>query len=76
MTHLSCKLFFVFFGTVMNVTFQCQLNNDLAEAYYLHSFVLQAEVYDKCVEPLVKSCMEGYNVTVFAYGQTVSNFHF
>ena len=33
---------------------------------------LQASVYDKCVEPLVKSCMEGYNVTIFAYGQTVS----
>lgn len=32
----------------------------------------QAEVYDKCVEPLVKSCMEGYNATVFAYGQTSS----
>lgn len=30
------------------------------------------DVYDKCVEPLVKSCMEGYNATVFAYGQTVS----
>ena len=29
-------------------------------------------MYDKCVEPLVKSCMEGYNATVFAYGQTVS----
>ena len=24
------------------------------------------------MEPLVKSCMEGYNATVFAYGQTVS----
>lgn len=32
----------------------------------------QADVYDKCVEPLVKSCMEGYNATVFAYGQTGS----
>ncbi|XP_020621415.1 kinesin-like protein KIF27 [Orbicella faveolata] len=32
----------------------------------------QADVYDKCVEPLVKSCMEGYNATVFAYGQTSS----
>ncbi|CAH3031197.1 unnamed protein product [Pocillopora meandrina] len=32
----------------------------------------QTEVYEKCVEPLVKSCMEGYNATVFAYGQTSS----
>lgn len=32
----------------------------------------QIEVYEKCVEPLVKSCMEGYNATVFAYGQTSS----
>ena len=30
------------------------------------------EVYQICVEPLVKSIFEGYNATVFAYGQTVS----
>lgn len=42
---------------------------------YLELFTLtQADVYEKCVEPLVKSCMEGYNATVFAYGQTVSLF--
>ncbi|CAH1786333.1 unnamed protein product [Owenia fusiformis] len=32
----------------------------------------QDEVYNKCVEPLVRSCFEGYNATVFAYGQTGS----
>lgn len=43
--------------------------------WYLELFTFtQADVYEKCVEPLVKSCMEGYNATVFAYGQTVSLF--
>ncbi|XP_041366340.1 kinesin-like protein KIF27 [Gigantopelta aegis] len=32
----------------------------------------QVEVYQTCVEPLVKSIFEGYNATVFAYGQTGS----
>lgn len=32
---------------------------------------LQAEVYKTCVEPLVEGCFDGYNATVFAYGQTV-----
>lgn len=32
----------------------------------------QEEVYTTCVESLVKSVFEGYNATVFAYGQTVS----
>ncbi|EDO49990.1 predicted protein [Nematostella vectensis] len=32
----------------------------------------QVEVYESCIEPLVKSCLEGYNATVFAYGQTGS----
>ncbi|XP_031568166.1 kinesin-like protein KIF27 isoform X8 [Actinia tenebrosa] len=32
----------------------------------------QVEVYEACVEPLVKSCLQGYNATVFAYGQTGS----
>ena len=35
---------------------------------FLHS---QEEVYKMCVESLVKSIFEGYNATVFAYGQTV-----
>ena len=33
---------------------------------------LQDEVYSKCVENLVNSSFDGYNATVFAYGQTVS----
>lgn len=32
----------------------------------------QIEVYEKCVTPLVMSCIEGYNATVLAYGQTGS----
>lgn len=39
---------------------------------FIVDYFIQADVYDTCVEPLVKSCMEGYNATVFAYGQTVS----
>ncbi|XP_046859359.1 kinesin-like protein KIF27 isoform X2 [Xenia sp. Carnegie-2017] len=34
--------------------------------------VTQEEVYETCVEPLVKGCFNGYNATVFAYGQTGS----
>ncbi len=30
----------------------------------------QAEVYAKTTQPLVKSVLEGYNATVFAYGAT------
>ncbi|XP_064601119.1 kinesin-like protein KIF27 [Liolophura sinensis] len=32
----------------------------------------QEDVYQTCVEPLVKSIFDGYNSTVFAYGQTGS----
>lgn len=32
----------------------------------------QAELYELCVKGLVQSLFEGYNSTVFAYGQTVS----
>ena len=32
----------------------------------------QLEIYDKCVTPLISSCIQGYNATVFAYGQTGS----
>ena len=31
----------------------------------------QSELYDLCVQGLVQSLFEGYNATVFAYGQTV-----
>ncbi|XP_030438212.1 kinesin-like protein KIF21A isoform X9 [Gopherus evgoodei] len=30
----------------------------------------QEEIYDQCVEKLIEGCFEGYNATVFAYGQT------
>eukprot|EP00873_Tetraselmis_striata_P027313 jgi/Tetstr1/447577/TSEL_034955.t1 len=32
----------------------------------------QAELYSRCVEPLVQGCFAGYNATVLAYGQTGS----
>lgn len=32
--------------------------------------VTQKEVYDHVARPVVLSCMEGYNGTIFAYGQT------
>lgn len=34
-------------------------------------YVFQEDVYQTCVEPLVRSIFDGYNATVFAYGQTV-----
>ena len=33
-----------------------------------HERVAQAAVYHQCVEPLVATCFDGYNATVFAYG--------
>lgn len=33
--------------------------------------ISQKELYETCVRPLVHSLFEGYNATVFAYGQTV-----
>lgn len=41
--------------------------------YVLPSKCSQEEVYEKCVDNLVSSCFDGYNATVFAYGQTVRN---
>jgi len=32
----------------------------------------QFGLYSKCVYPLVRSCLEGYNATILAYGQTCS----
>ena len=32
----------------------------------------QLEIYDTAVLPIVESCLEGYNGTIFAYGQTSS----
>ena len=31
---------------------------------------IQSEVYDECSFSLVESVLEGYNGTIFAYGQT------
>lgn len=33
--------------------------------------ICQQELYETCVRPLVHNVFEGYNATVFAYGQTV-----
>ena len=30
----------------------------------------QEDIYDECAQPLVQNVMEGYNGTIFAYGQT------
>uniref|UniRef100_A0A8C5JY66 Kinesin-like protein KIF21A n=1 Tax=Jaculus jaculus TaxID=51337 RepID=A0A8C5JY66_JACJA len=30
----------------------------------------QAQIYTQCIEKLIEGCFEGYNATVFAYGQT------
>ncbi|XP_062990200.1 kinesin-like protein KIF21A isoform X4 [Elgaria multicarinata webbii] len=30
----------------------------------------QEEIYGQCIEKLIEGCFEGYNATVFAYGQT------
>ena len=30
----------------------------------------QAEVYETTAQPVVESCLQGYNATMFAYGQT------
>jgi len=40
--------------------------------HVLPSSTNQEEVYSKCVEPLIYSCLEGYNATILAYGQTGS----
>ena len=36
----------------------------------IHSFIIQIDVYKSVVTPLIKQVLEGYNCTVFAYGQT------
>ena len=38
-------------------------------------FAVKEQIYEKCVQQLVISCMDGYNATVFAYGQTVRLFN-
>ena len=32
--------------------------------------LIQGIIFDECVRPLIKACLDGYNATVFAYGQT------
>ena len=39
--------------------------------YVLSSKMSQQQSYVRCMEQLVTACFEGYNATVFAYGQTV-----
>ena len=39
--------------------------------YVIPPKATQSELYDHCVKGLVHSLFEGYNATVFAYGQTV-----
>lgn len=39
--------------------------------YVLAPRVTQQDLYDTCVKSLVQSVFDGYNATVFAYGQTV-----
>jgi hypothetical protein len=39
--------------------------------YVIPPKTCQAELYESCVKNLVNSLFEGYNATVFAYGQTV-----
>lgn len=29
----------------------------------------QEQIYTQCIEKLIEGCFEGYNATVFAYGQ-------
>ena len=43
--------------------------------HLLSSKIGQEDVYEKCVDNLVTGCFDGYNATVFAYGQTVSCYH-
>lgn len=40
--------------------------------YVIPPKVNQADLYEQCVKGLVHGLFEGYNATVFAYGQTVS----
>ena len=37
-----------------------------------HTITRQVEVYETCLLPSVTACLDGYNTTVLAYGQTSS----
>ena len=38
--------------------------------YVFNDATEQSVVYEDTVKPLVQACLDGYNATVFAYGQT------
>lgn len=38
--------------------------------YVFNDTASQDDLYTSTVKPLVQSCLDGYNATVFAYGQT------
>jgi hypothetical protein len=40
--------------------------------YVFDDYSQQHEVYDNCIQPLVKAHLDGYNATILAYGQTGS----
>lgn len=40
--------------------------------YLYYAPMYQDAVYEGSVQPLIKSCLDGYNMTVLAYGQTGS----
>lgn len=39
------------------------------------STCFQEDLYRTCIEPMLTNVFDGYNVTIFAYGQTVNNEH-
>jgi kinesin family protein 4/21/27 len=53
-------------------------NNDNQHSFTFDSVfnenIPQSEIYVQCVEPLVRSYLDGYNTTILAYGQT-GNYH-
>lgn len=38
--------------------------------YTFSQKAIQDDIFDETAEPIVQSCFEGYNGTIFAYGQT------
>ncbi len=47
----------------------CNHNRPLVYVYALTSCIDVCRVYEICAAPLVESVLEGYNGTIFAYGQ-------
>ena len=51
----------------------CCLLNDEAVLYYMQVFgptAQQKDLYEQAVVPIVNEVLEGFNCTIFAYGQT------